>query len=79
MLRGVQGKAYDLESYLPERLVDAERGRQLQLSYKFYEEAYRLSGGYWTGINAATLALLSGRREYARALSICAARARVSE
>jgi class 3 adenylate cyclase/tetratricopeptide (TPR) repeat protein len=47
----------------------AARERQLQLSYKFYEEAYRLSGGYWTGINAATIALLSGRRDHARALA----------
>jgi tetratricopeptide (TPR) repeat protein len=46
-----------------------ERERQLQQSYKFYEEAYRLSGGYWTGINAATIALLSGRREHARELA----------
>jgi len=46
-----------------------ERERQLQQSYKFYEEAYRLSGGYWTGINAATIALLSGRRDHARALA----------
>lgn len=45
------------------------RQRQLQQSYKFYEEAYRLSGGYWTGINAATIALLSGEREHARALA----------
>jgi len=47
----------------------SERERQLQQSYKFYEEAYRLTGGYWTGINAATIALLSGRREHARALA----------
>jgi class 3 adenylate cyclase len=47
----------------------SERERQLQQSYKFYEEAYRLSGGYWTGINAAATALLSGRREHARALA----------
>jgi class 3 adenylate cyclase len=47
----------------------AERERQLQQSYKFYAEAYRLSGGYWTGINAATLALLSGRRDDARTLA----------
>jgi class 3 adenylate cyclase/tetratricopeptide (TPR) repeat protein len=47
----------------------AERERQLQQSYKFYEEAYRLSGGYWTGINAATVALLSGRRDDARELA----------
>ncbi len=46
-----------------------ERERQLQQSYKFYAEAYRLSGGYWTGINAATIALLSGRRDHARALA----------
>lgn len=46
-----------------------ERARQLRQSYKFYEEAYQLSGGYWTGINAATLALLSGERERARTLA----------
>jgi class 3 adenylate cyclase len=47
----------------------ATRSEQLQQSYKFYEEAYRLSGGYWTGINAATIALLSGERAHARALA----------
>ncbi|HJR06609.1 MAG TPA: TRAFs-binding domain-containing protein [Pyrinomonadaceae bacterium] len=53
-----------------QQATDAEeRERQLQQSYKFYEEAYRLSGGYWTGINAATIALLSGEREHARALA----------
>jgi class 3 adenylate cyclase/tetratricopeptide (TPR) repeat protein len=46
-----------------------ERERQLQQAYRFYAEAYRLSGGYWTGINAATIALLSGRRDHARALA----------
>ncbi|HEY1402749.1 MAG TPA: TRAFs-binding domain-containing protein, partial [Pyrinomonadaceae bacterium] len=61
-----------------------ERERQLQQSYKFYEEAYRLSGGYWTGINAATVALLSGRREHARALAaevreLCLAELRKTE
>ncbi len=62
----------------------AERERQLQLSYRFYEEAYRLSGGYWTGINAATIALLSGRRDEARALAaevreLCLAELRQTE
>jgi class 3 adenylate cyclase len=53
-----------------QQATDAEeRERQLQQSYKFYEEAYRLSGGYWTGINAATIALLSGEREHAHTLA----------
>jgi class 3 adenylate cyclase len=46
-----------------------ERNRQLRLAYKFYREAYKLSLGYYSGINAATLALLLGRDEEARALA----------
>src|SRR5262249_5770861 len=34
-----------------------------------YEEAYRRSGGYWTGINAATLARLGGDDQRARAVA----------
>ncbi|HYY57231.1 MAG TPA: TRAFs-binding domain-containing protein [Pyrinomonadaceae bacterium] len=53
-----------------ERSADPEeRERQLRLSYEVYTEAYRLSGGYWTGINAATMALLLGEREKAEALA----------
>src|SRR5215204_5303671 len=44
-------------------LAPAERERQLTSAYGFYSEAYRLSGGIWSGINAATTALLLGRRE----------------
>lgn len=32
----------------------------LNRSLELYSEAYRLAGGYWSGINAATLALASG-------------------
>ena len=46
-----------------------ERNRQLNLAHKFYFEAYKLSRGYYSGINAATLALLLGRDEEARALA----------
>jgi hypothetical protein len=45
------------------------RADQLRLALRFYSEAYELSGGYWTGINAATLALLSGDAERAHALA----------
>lgn len=37
-----------------------EKERQLSLAFEFYNEAYKLTGGYWTGINAATMALLLG-------------------
>ncbi|HLL76215.1 MAG TPA: adenylate/guanylate cyclase domain-containing protein, partial [Pyrinomonadaceae bacterium] len=47
----------------------AARADQLRLALRFYSEAYELSGGYWTGINAATLALLSGDTERAHALA----------
>jgi class 3 adenylate cyclase/tetratricopeptide (TPR) repeat protein len=46
-----------------------EQNRQLQLAHKFYYEAYKLSSGYYSGINAATLALLLGRIEQARRLA----------
>jgi class 3 adenylate cyclase len=38
----------------------AGRGH-LQSAHNFYAEAHRLSGGIWSGINAATTALLLGR------------------
>ena len=47
----------------------SERTRQLKLAHKFYYESYKLNGGYYSGINAATLALLLGKREEARALA----------
>jgi class 3 adenylate cyclase len=46
-----------------------ERAGQLRLAHMVYIEAYTLSGGYWTGINAATMALLMGQREQAAALA----------
>lgn len=52
------------------RAVDeAERERQIRLAYEVYNEAYNLSGGYWTGINAATMALLMGQKERAAVLA----------
>jgi class 3 adenylate cyclase len=47
----------------------AEKERQLSLSYDFYREAYELTGGYWTGINAATTALLLGHKGEAARLA----------
>jgi class 3 adenylate cyclase len=39
--------------------VDArDRHHHLKLAFEHYREAYRLSGGHWSGINAATMALL---------------------
>jgi len=53
-----------------------ERQTHLQAAYKFYSEAYRLAveknkvhEGYYTGINAATLALLLGEKEVAHGLA----------
>ena len=43
------------------RACDAvEKDRHLRLAQHYYESAYRHTGGYWTGINAATLAALQG-------------------
>ena len=38
-------------------------------AYEFYAQAYKTSGGYWSGINAATLALLLGEQDQAVALA----------
>jgi class 3 adenylate cyclase len=58
----------------------APQARQhLEHALKWYEEAHRLSGGYWSGINAATMALLLGDNDRASALArhvrdVCLAR-----
>jgi class 3 adenylate cyclase/tetratricopeptide (TPR) repeat protein len=49
---------------------DASNARQhLRRAYEFYTQAYKTSGGYWSGINGATLALLLGERDHAAALA----------
>lgn len=45
------------------------RKRQWGIAYKSYLRAYNQTGGYWTGINAATMALLVGRGEKALSLA----------
>jgi len=47
----------------------ATRMAQLSRAHEAYARAYRLTGGYWTGINAATLAVVTGQREPATALA----------
>ena len=37
--------------------------QELSLAHDYYRKAYDLAGGYWSGINAATTALLSGQKE----------------
>lgn len=50
--------------------VDAvKRNRYLCKAYELYSLAYQTTGGYWSGINAATLALLSRERGKAVALA----------
>ncbi len=46
-----------------------ERNRQLKLAFEAYSEGYNLTGGYWTGINAATLSLVLGEKDRATALA----------
>jgi class 3 adenylate cyclase/tetratricopeptide (TPR) repeat protein len=47
----------------------AEQQRHLQLAYQYYRQAHRLSGGIWSGINAATMALLLEQRGEAQSLA----------
>jgi len=46
-----------------------EAAQHFRLAYQFYALAYQSSGGYWSGINAATVALLLGEREQADVLA----------
>jgi class 3 adenylate cyclase len=46
-----------------------ERNRQLWLAASRYEQAYQCSGNFWTGINAATMAMLMGKEDRAKALA----------
>jgi class 3 adenylate cyclase/tetratricopeptide (TPR) repeat protein len=49
---------------------DVSRASQhLRRAYEFYSQGYETSGGYWSAINAATLALFLGERESAAALA----------
>ena len=43
-----------------------EREMHLQRADEIYAEAYKLTGGYYSGINAATMALLTGDEERAK-------------
>jgi class 3 adenylate cyclase len=52
-----------------ETIDPSEAVQHFRQAYKFYLQAYRDSGGYWSGINAATLALLLSDREEAVALA----------
>jgi class 3 adenylate cyclase/tetratricopeptide (TPR) repeat protein len=44
-------------------------GKLLRLAAETYAQAHKLSGGYWTGINAATTALLIGKKDHAAKLA----------
>jgi hypothetical protein len=47
----------------------ADRAAHLRQAVQSYARAYRETGGYWTGINAATMALVAGERSQAEALA----------
>ena len=47
----------------------SKASQHLRRAYEFYRQGYETSGGYWSGINAATLALLLGERTRAAALA----------
>jgi len=47
----------------------AERRACLEQAFRHYRDAYDTTGGYWSGVNAATMALLLDERAEARALA----------
>jgi class 3 adenylate cyclase/tetratricopeptide (TPR) repeat protein len=52
-----------------EAIRDDVARSHLQEARKLYSEAYHTSGGYWSGINAATMGLLLGDRQEAMTLA----------
>jgi class 3 adenylate cyclase len=59
---GMLGRTYkDLAMHAD----SAEREKFLRRAAETYAEAYQATGGYWTGINAATMNLLIGEKERA--------------
>ena len=48
---------------------EPQRKEYLKRAAEIYAEAYRTSGGYWSGINAATMNLLTGEKERACAIA----------
>ena len=46
-----------------------EANRHLRLAYELYSQAYTATGGYWSAINAATLALILGERQVTASLA----------
>ena len=64
---GMLGRTYkDLASYAKST---PEREQLLARAGEIYTQAYESSGGYWSGINAATMHLLIGERERAQELA----------
>lgn len=56
---------------LAEQTADPrERAKQWQQAQKIYAASYDQTGGYWTGINAATMARLLGEEAQAQALAL---------
>ncbi len=69
---GLAGRIYkDLALKIDGRSRKDERARRdwLARSFEAYHKAFRRTRGEWTGINAATTALLSGRPKQARTLA----------
>jgi class 3 adenylate cyclase/tetratricopeptide (TPR) repeat protein len=55
---------------LAEGAVDSDkRQSHLQRAKEFYAKAYQANNGYWSGVNAATLAVLLNERPYATKLA----------
>ena len=60
---GMLGRTY--KDLAATATTPAQRTHYLKRAAKTYGEAYRTSGGYWSGINAATMSLLIGEKERA--------------
>lgn len=64
---GMLGRTFkDLAAAAPR---SDQRMQSLRRAAEIYNEAYRASGGYWSGINAATMSLLIGEKDRAQEMA----------
>ncbi len=64
---GMLGRTY--KDLAATAATPGEREKFLARAAEIYAEAYRATGGYWTGINAATMSLLTNETERAREIA----------
>ena len=64
---GLLGRSY--KDLAAETAAEPQKHEYLSLAYTYYRSAFNATGGFWSGINAAALALYLGKNETAQELA----------